>query len=32
MRAPIEVIGAAIDTADFTLVVRAARRVASFQA
>jgi uncharacterized protein (DUF2384 family) len=31
-RAPIEVIGAATDTADFTLVVRAARQVASFQA
>jgi hypothetical protein len=31
-RAPIEALGAAIDTAEFTLVVRAARQVASFQA
>jgi hypothetical protein len=30
-RAPIEVLGAAIDTADFAMVVRAARQVASFQ-
>jgi hypothetical protein len=30
-RAPIEVLGAAIDTADFVMVVRAARQVASFQ-
>ncbi|MBX7431536.1 XRE family transcriptional regulator [Mycobacterium sp. Y57] len=31
-RAPIDVLGAATDTADFTSVVRAARQVASFQA
>lgn len=31
-QAPIEVLGAATDTADFTAVVRAARQVASFQA
>jgi hypothetical protein len=30
-RAPIEVLGAAIDTEHFTMVVRAARQVASFQ-
>ena len=30
-RAPIEVLGAAIDTAEFAMVVRAARQVASFQ-
>jgi hypothetical protein len=30
-RAPIEVLGAATDTAEFALVVRAARQVASFQ-
>ena len=30
-RAPIEVLGAAKDTADFATVVRAARQVASFQ-
>jgi len=30
-RAPIEVLGAAKDTADFAMVVRAARQVASFQ-
>ena len=30
-RAPIEVLGAARDTAEFTTVVRAARQVASFQ-
>ncbi|MEE6176819.1 XRE family transcriptional regulator [Mycobacterium sp. 050134] len=30
-RAPIEVLGAATDTADFAMVVRAARQVASFQ-
>jgi hypothetical protein len=30
-RAPIEVLGAAIDTVDFATVVRAARQVASFQ-
>jgi hypothetical protein len=30
-RAPIEVLGAAIDTVDFAIVVRAARQVASFQ-
>lgn len=29
--APIEVLGAAIDTAQFAMVVRAARQVASFQ-
>ena len=29
-RAPIEVLGAATDTADFAAVVRAARQVASF--
>lgn len=31
-QAPVEVLGAAIDTADFTRVVQAARQVASFQA
>jgi uncharacterized protein (DUF2384 family) len=31
-QAPVEVLGAAIDTADFTMVVQAARQVASFQA
>jgi hypothetical protein len=30
-RAPIEVLGAAIDSAEFALVIRAARQVASFQ-
>ena len=30
-RAPIEVLGAASDTAQFAMVVRAARQVASFQ-
>jgi len=30
-RAPIEVLGAAIETMDFAMVVRAARQVASFQ-
>jgi uncharacterized protein (DUF2384 family) len=30
-RAPIEVLGAASDTAEFAMVVRAARQVASFQ-
>jgi hypothetical protein len=30
-RAPIEVLGAAIDTAEFAMVVRAARQVASFE-
>ncbi|BCP14279.1 XRE family transcriptional regulator [Mycobacterium paraintracellulare] len=30
-RAPIEVLGAATDTAEFAMVVRAARQVASFQ-
>jgi hypothetical protein len=30
-RAPIEVLGAAIDTAEFAMVARAARQVASFQ-
>jgi hypothetical protein len=31
-QAPVEVLGAATDTKDFTLVVQAARQVASFQA
>lgn len=31
-QAPIEVLGAATDTTDFTTVVQAARQVASFQA
>lgn len=31
-QAPVEVLGAAKDTADFTTVVQAARQVASFQA
>jgi hypothetical protein len=31
-RAPIEVLGAATDTAEFAVVVRAARQLASFQA
>jgi hypothetical protein len=31
-QAPVEVLGAATQTADFTLVVQAARQVASFQA
>lgn len=31
-RAPVEVLGEASDTADFTMVVQAARQVASFQA
>jgi hypothetical protein len=31
-QAPVEVLGAATDTADFTAVVQAARQVASFQA
>jgi hypothetical protein len=31
-QAPVEVLGAAKDTADFTMVVQAARQVASFQA
>lgn len=31
-RAPVEVLGAATDTAEFAMVVRAARQVASFQA
>jgi len=31
-RAPIEVLGAAAETAEFAVVVRAARQVASFQA
>ncbi|MFL5862807.1 MAG: XRE family transcriptional regulator [Solirubrobacteraceae bacterium] len=31
-RAPIEVLGAATETAEFAAVVRAARQVASFQA
>ena len=31
-RAPIEVLGAATDTAEFAAVVRAARQLASFQA
>jgi hypothetical protein len=31
-QAPVEVLGAATHTADFTLVVQAARQVASFQA
>ena len=31
-QAPIEVLGAATQTADFTMVVQAARQVASFQA
>lgn len=31
-RAPIEVLGAATDTADFVVVLRAARQVATFQA
>lgn len=30
-RAPIEVLGAATDTTDFTVVIRAARQVATFQ-
>jgi uncharacterized protein (DUF2384 family) len=30
-RAPIEVLGAATETAEFATVVRAARQVASFQ-
>lgn len=30
-RAPIEVLGGAVDTAEFATVVRAARQVASFQ-
>lgn len=30
-RAPIDVLGGAVDTADFAAVVRAARQVASFQ-
>lgn len=31
-QAPIEVLGAATETADFTMVVQAARQVATFQA
>ena len=31
-RAPVEVLGAAIETAEFAAVVRAARQLASFQA
>lgn len=31
-RAPVEVLGAATETGDFTAVLRAARQVASFQA
>ena len=31
-QAPVEVLGAAKDTADFTMVVQAARQAASFQA